>query len=272
MLTNNYLLCFLKGSQPNYAFLSKNLGPRKAVLAKVLLLLLLGGSPFSEALQAQQDSTDIYYQIVKEYEYKAPGTLYTPEGDSLRGHLHYSFLGQSVYIERRNHRGKMRVTKYNTKTLRAFRLDTLEGLYFEVVQKSSLLGGKRIICQNLTPGVYGLVKLYRQFLSDGLLTIVRDGKIEGSWEYSVLLPGQEKVIPLQDLKLNPMHKKLTRYLHDCPPLAEKVAQQVEGYTVSNNRFKLSSAGEQAYQEAALSLDELRLKVYLRIAEEYNNCQ
>ncbi len=272
MPTNNMARPLPREGQKDYAFSLKVKqvpGFKLGAVFSYLVLVFLGIVPplgAQNLLSIPGDST------LKEFYFASPGVLYPKEGDSLQGIIHFSFLEGNVHLSRTNNKGKRRTETFKPKSLHSFHLDSLDGLYFEVVKVKATLGSKEVICQNLTPGVYGLVKLYRQFITQGLLTLAVDGKVLGNWEYSVLLPGEEKVMNLQELKLNPMHKKLPAYLSDCPILADKVARQEEGYTFQGNVFQISQSLRQAQAEGASSQDELRLSIYMRIAEEYNTCQ
>lgn len=73
--------------------------------------------------------------------------------------------------------------------------------------------------------------------------------------YYVLLPNQENVISIGDMKLLPFNKKFPKYIEDCPTLAKKIEKKENGYAIK-----------------MISSDISKLKVYMKVSEEYQNCK
>lgn len=241
---------------------------------KKLTLLILTVFAFGKAM-AQKES---YEQIISEfdkYDYEAKGTLFPYEGEPITGVLEYSFLGgDKVYLQVINEKGKLKKEKFDSRDIKGFHLDTLGGMAFEVVKSYAIGGGRGSFYQNITPNGGEKIKLYRTFITEGLVTTATADGVDGRWEFAALFPGEEKVISLEDIRVKPMEKKLPKkYLSDCPELAKKVENKEEGYYLETNPLKFSKLIKQAKENGGISDQyQIRCNIYSKIISEYNSCQ
>lgn len=194
------------------------------------------------------------------YTYISQGKIYPNEGEPITRKLGYSFLAKNLYVFRED--GKRE--KLKPKEIKGFTLDTLGVMDFVVKQGA--------IYQNITPNDGKEVRLYKKFISQGLVTYAIEDEVQGDWQYFLDFPDKKNVLSIDDIRVS-IHKTLPRYLGACPELAKKVSQRQEGYKYEGNPLKVKKVMKQALLNSEKDAPENpKAGLYLKILREYYNCK
>jgi hypothetical protein len=74
-------------------------------------------------------------------------------------------------------------------------------------------------------------------------------------DYYAQFPTQKQIKPLGDVTFIPFAKKVSKLVESCPPLSEKIAGKEKGYSIG-----------------LVASDEMKLEVFARISEDFENCK
>lgn len=177
--------------------------------------------------------------------YVGPGNLITNTGETFNGKVVYSLSSP----------GKVRVI-FDDKTDKTFNYNetkefTVNDRHYYAI-KVKIVGNPNTFAQLLNPESSSLIKVYR---NEQQPTIVVDRNFTITTSYYIGLPNQDKAIETGDLKMMPFNKKMAEVVKDCPALAKKIMDKEDGYKMG-----------------MMSVDLLRIPVYLRIAKEFDACK
>lgn len=177
--------------------------------------------------------------------YRGPGKVVTHKGETFIGEVIYSLSSP----------GRVKVI-LEDKTDKVLNYDetkefTVDDRQYHAI-KVKILGNPNTFAQLINPESSSLIKVYR---NEQQPTIVVGGNFAVTTSYYIGLPNQDKAFETGDLAMMPFNKKMAEVVKDCPALAKKIMDKEDGYKIG-----------------MMSVDLLRVPVYLRIAKEFDACK
>jgi hypothetical protein len=181
--------------------------------------------------------------------YSGTGKVTMKTGEVLEGKVEYclSYPGK-VYLTQV---GATKDTKYKCDEVKEFNIDDKQYVSISCKGGAVSVGSDKQFARLLSPVDYK-IKLY---ISETQPSVVTDNNYSKTISYYCQLPGEtEAAYALSDMKFTPF-KKMAKYIADCPSIATKIESKAEGYTVP-----------------MITTDEARKEIFMKIADEYQNCQ
>ena len=198
-------------------------------------------------------SVSAYAQDSEEFEiaYYGDGKVVLNDGSTVVGLVNYSLVSN----------GKVRVTGSDGQEKKISINDVKEFFisadhFVKIPTNALAIGGSPMDIAILkTPEDYK-IKIYEVTEQDFASAVFLDGpsKYPTSKEIRVLFPTMEKPKSAGDLTLMPFNKKVSNLVVDCPELNAKILNKEAGYKLG-----------------MLVTPQMKFDVYMKIAEEYQNC-
>jgi hypothetical protein len=205
---------------------------KKSILTLIACLFL------SLALVAQSDFVH----------YKGKGQALLKDGTTVTGFIEYclEFPGK-VYV---TPEGQSKDTKYDADDVKSFNIDDKQ---FVSVKAADAAAGppKVTFLRFLTPADYKI----RILIQETQPVIVSNNDFTITTTYFCMLPGDDaNAYAVGEMKFVPF-KKMNNYIANCPALVARIeAKDKEVYVPS------------------ITTDDIRREVFLKVAEEYQNCK
>lgn len=183
--------------------------------------------------------------VEPEVVYSGEGKIIMIDGKELSGEISYSFVTSRKILYTAPGAEREKISANDVKEF------TISGTRFVRVVVPALSIGKDwefAIC--LTPENYKISVF--ETINQG---IVGNGNgYNTERDYCIKFPGDEKAKSLSDLSFMPFNKKVSKLVSDCPALAEKITNKVDGYKIG-----------------MITTPEQRFDVFMKVASEYQEC-
>lgn len=180
-------------------------------------------------------------------EYSGAGMVTLLDGSEVRGVVtYYPSSPGKVFVKKD---GEEKSEKYKAKDVKEFTLSDLH--YYSIIAKGGVDIGSDGAFGRLLNSPDSKIKL---FLCESQSNIVVGSTPPVDQSYYALVPGETAAYTLSGMKFTPF-KKMANIVADCPDLAKKITGKEEGYFCP-----------------MMTTDDYRLKVFLKVAEEYSNCK
>lgn len=180
-------------------------------------------------------------------EYKGPGKVVLSSGETLTGLVDYELTQPGrVHILPD---GLDKWAKYKSDEVKEFTVDGKNYLPYKVKGGEVQIGNTFLFLRLMVPADYKLKIL----VSETLPPVYSAGDPPDKMYYAVI-PGDETAYALSDLKFTPF-KKMAGYLSDCQDIVDKINSKDKDHFVP-----------------LASTDEIKLKIFLNVANTYQICQ
>lgn len=195
-------------------------------------------------------NVSVYAQTQEpEISYSGSGKIVTNDGKELQGEISFSFVS-SRKIAFKPVDGEEQ--KILVKDVKEFYISDMH--FVKVLSTAlTLAGSNEEIAIIKTPENYK-IKIY-ETINQGIIGSGSPATYETNRDYVVLFPNAEKPRSISDLSFAPLNKKVSKLIADCPSLSEKIASKADGYKLG-----------------MISSDQQRLDMFLKIANEYQECK
>lgn len=186
-------------------------------------------------------------QREQEVVFMGEGRIQMENGDVQEGPISYSYVN-STHVNFKNAEGK-------TVRIRRSEVEYFEigDIYFEKISqgKGIVIGNDTEFAIRKTPE-NSKIKVY-ETINQGSIGSGNPAEYSTKRSVIVYFPG-EKPKSINDLSLSPFHRRVSRLVEDCPTLSKKIAKKDDGYSIG-----------------LLTSPQARVEIYLRLADEYSNC-
>ncbi len=172
------------------------------------------------------------------------GTVFMLDGSQLEGEITFNHTWQ-MNIKLNTPDGEQKI---KFKEMNGFVIG--DERYTKISSGALSLGDDQIFAKCLTPENFK-ISIY-EHISQGVVGTNYLHETERS--YFVKFPSDEKIRSLNDVYFTPFNKKVSKLVEDCPALSKKILDK-----------------ENDYKLGMISTPELKLELFLRIANEYQQC-
>lgn len=172
------------------------------------------------------------------------GKIIMLDGTTLEGEVQFSHTNQTRLTLWANEEAQ----KIKTKEVKEFEI---EGSRYVRISSGALsMGSDEVFAKCLTPENFK-ISIY-EHISQGI--VGSGGLFKTDRAYFVKFPSEEKARDFGDVTLIPFNKKVSKLVEDCPALSKKILDK-----------------EKNYKLGVITTPEIQLDVYMRIANEYQQC-
>lgn len=180
-------------------------------------------------------------------EYSSDGKVILANGSEIIGTVRYMPTSPGKVFVTPN--GSTEKEKYKAVEVKEF---TVQGFTYHSIKTGGEINvGKDGAFGRILNQPDSKIKIY---LCESQPSIVAGAIPPPDKSYYASLPGEPEALNINGGKFMPF-KKITKYLADCPDLVSKIEGKTEGYTYP-----------------MMTTDDVRLKVFLKVAEEYQSCK
>ena len=179
--------------------------------------------------------------------FKGEGRIQMENGDVQEGYISYSYVNSThVHIKTADEKTE----RIRRSEVKFFEIDDI---YFEKISQGTgiVIGDDTEFAIRKTPE-NSKIKVY-ETINQGRIGSGSPAEYSTNRSVIVYFPDQ-KPKSINDLSLSPFHRRVSRLVADCPTLSKKISEKEDGYSIGLR-----------------TSPQARVEIYLRLADEYTNC-